>query len=295
MHNRSDIVYIYDGSYDGLLCCIFESFEKKELPADIQSVEAPQLTLYQTRLIETDFDKSERVKRGIINKASHDAYALVRQGYYTCLANKERVILDYVRICMQHGSKVLRMISDDTVCALQGAVRYLGSESHKLKGFIRFSMHNGILVSIIEPNNFVLPNIAPHFCDRYSEEAFVIYDQSHGAALIYRPHEASIIEVDEYDAPVYDQDEEFYRSLWKTFYNTIAIDERYNPRCRMGFMPKRYWKHLTEMDPRVTARRASIEDKKIEKRYAATSAYSNKEYKPSPIPRPSAPERLLER
>ena len=28
--------------------------------------------------------------------------------------------------------------------------------------------------------------------------------------------------------------------------DAIAIKERYNPRCRMGHMPKRYWANMTE-------------------------------------------------
>jgi hypothetical protein len=35
--------------------------------------------------------------------------------------------------------------------------------------------------------------------------------------------------------------------LWKNFYDTIAIKERFNPKCRMNFMPKRVWANLPEM------------------------------------------------
>ena len=42
-------------------------------------------------------------------------------------------------------------------------------------------------------------------------------------------------------------------------YETIAIKERTNPVCRRNHMPKKYWKHLTEMhlsneDPDAQAR-----------------------------------------
>ena len=37
-----------------------------------------------------------------------------------------------------------------------------------------------------------------------------------------------------------------YRKLWRTFYDTIAIEGRYNPKCRMTNMPKRYWAMMTE-------------------------------------------------
>ena len=37
-----------------------------------------------------------------------------------------------------------------------------------------------------------------------------------------------------------------YRKLWRTFYDTIAIEGRRNPKCRMTNMPKRYWAMMTE-------------------------------------------------
>ena len=29
------VVYSYDGSFDGLLCCVFESYDRNEMPADV--------------------------------------------------------------------------------------------------------------------------------------------------------------------------------------------------------------------------------------------------------------------
>ena len=38
------------------------------------------------------------------------------------------------------------------------------------------------------------------------------------------------------------------QELWKTFYKTVAIKERKNERCRMNFMPKKYWKYIIELE-----------------------------------------------
>ena len=46
------------------------------------------------------------------------------------------------------------------------------------------------------------------------------------------------------------ENEEKYRALWRRFYDTIAVEGRENPKCRMTHMPKRYWAHLTEMQGR---------------------------------------------
>ena len=35
----ADVVYLYDGSFEGFLCCVFESFAQHEIPfADRKSV-----------------------------------------------------------------------------------------------------------------------------------------------------------------------------------------------------------------------------------------------------------------
>ena len=46
-----------------------------------------------------------------------------------------------------------------------------------------------------------------------------------------------------------------YRRMWQTFYDTIAIQGRENPRCRMTHMPKRYWDNMTEFQREETAGR----------------------------------------
>ena len=43
-----------------------------------------------------------------------------------------------------------------------------------------------------------------------------------------------------------DEKEAQYRRLWKTFFDTIAIRERRNPRCQRSNMPLRYRSTMTE-------------------------------------------------
>ena len=42
-------------------------------------------------------------------------------------------------------------------------------------------------------------------------------------------------------------EERLMQYAWKTFYDTLSIDSRYNPELRRNFMPKRFWKNLTEI------------------------------------------------
>lgn len=245
MSTQSDLVYYYDGSFDGLLCCVFESYDKREIPVDIR-VSASGPLLFPGKTIVTDSQKAARVLDSIPQKLGPSALAFVRHAFLTCLNKKELYILLFLRLGYRHGPRVMSMLADEVVNTLFKAVKHLYNESHLLKGFLRFSDFSGVLVGEIEPKNFVLPLLTRHFCERYPEERFLILDKTHGMGLIYQPYRAKIIPIDRLELPEADAEEQTFRDLWKLFYDTIAIKERYNPICRMSHMPKRYWKNMTE-------------------------------------------------
>jgi len=158
------------------------------------------------------------------------------------------LLYKYARLSFKYKSKITNMLVNDTVDRLNKAVKHLTNESHRFIEFVRFSIYGDVLVSVIEPKNFVLPLISDHFCNRFMNECFMIYDKTHRQALIYKPNsQALIIPLDDFKEPEAENTEISYRKLWKGFYDAIAIEGRYNPRCRMNHMPKWYWKNMTEM------------------------------------------------
>ena len=59
----ADVVYLYDGSFEGFLCCVFESFAQHELPFAVWTPERETATLYPVKEIPTDRAKTRRAKR----------------------------------------------------------------------------------------------------------------------------------------------------------------------------------------------------------------------------------------
>lgn len=277
MPDRSDIVYTYDGSFEGLMCCVFESYAQKEIPSVIRPPGVQQSLFDTAKWIETDEHKADRVFNSIPLKISSQAQELVKLGFLTCAPRKELLIYHFLRLGFKYGSKVMTMLTDDTLCSLQKAVRHLTSESHKFKGFVRFSVYGEVLVAVIEPKNFVLPLLSLHFCDRFRNEAFMIYDKTHSMALIYRSQNAELMFVDELTLPEVDATEIEYRRLWKQFYKTIAIEGRNNPGCRRSLMPKRYWGQMTELDER---------DQQAKMTFASTSRFLIPSYLRQPFSYP---------
>lgn len=240
-----EMVYYYDGSFDGFLSCIFESYANKEVLTAIYCDEDAVPTLFDCRSIITDSAHALRVLRKII-KVSPYAAELVQKGFLTCMEDKELHLYQLIVKLLREGPSFLRNFSDETLYPVACAVRHLEGEVHLLKGFVRFSELGGVLGSEIEPKNRVLPLLRSHFCGRFREDTFFIYDRTHKEALFYAGGKAIIRPLDEFQMAPPDEREAHYRLLWKRFYDTIAIKERENPRCRMTNMPKRYWNTMTE-------------------------------------------------
>lgn len=248
MPGTSDVIYLYDGSFEGLLCCVHESVYTHELPVDIQPEEAAQPTLFRQKYIAADEEKAARVYDSIPRKISPDAAALVQCVFLSCMPGKELAILRFLLLGYRRGRQTMYLLSHTAVQPMLAARQNLLNEAHLLKEFLRFSDYDGALAATITPKNYVLPFLKEHFCSRLKNEPFLIFDRTHKAALVWQDRKARIISLDTLELPPATAEELRYRVLWKRFYKTIAIAARENPRCRMTHCPKRYWENMLEME-----------------------------------------------
>jgi len=105
--------------------------------------------------------------------------------------------------------------------------------------FVRFEeLANSVLVSRIEPKSNIIPLISEHFADRLHCENWIILDTGRNFAAI---HEAS--------KPVFfsyltESELANFSVLSDTFFDTIAIKERCNPKLQQSNMPLRYRKYM---------------------------------------------------
>ena len=180
----TEMIYEYDGSFEGFLTCIFESYAQKEVLTAISCGEDIPFMLFPVRTVLTDRDHAARVYRKVV-KLSPEAADLLRRGFLTCLPDREMHLYRLVVKLLEEGPRFLRDLSDETLYPILRAVRHLNGEVHQYKGFVRFSDLGGVLGGEIEPKNRVLPLLRRHFCDRYRNERFFLYDRTHQEALFY--------------------------------------------------------------------------------------------------------------
>ena len=240
------VSYAYDGSFAGFLTCVFASYAHREEPMSFSTPEDGRISLWPERTVDTDEARAQRVYRSLAPRLGQEGRRLAVYGFLTCLEERELWLWRFYQLGFQEKSAVSRDLTHPVVDTVRKAVRHLEEEAHLLTGFVRFSELEGVLVGEISPKNRVLPLLRPHFCGRYPQEQFLLYDKTHREALIHVPGRWSILPMEEFQMGRAGAEELQYRRMWRKFYDTIAIEGRENPRCRMTHMPKRYWDNMTE-------------------------------------------------
>lgn len=241
------VTYVYDGTFEGFLCCVFESYRAREIPVAIYGPQERVAALFQDRQIATCSELAGRVLQSIPERIGLEALVFLKQAFLTDLIQKECFMLTFLRLGYRYGARVMDMRLDQRLYPLFQAVRRLDRESHLWKGFLRFrETSNDVLVAHFRPKCQVLPMIAEHFCSRYPKERFLILDETHQMALAYQPYEATLVSLEEPFLPAQAVKESETEKLWRLFYETVEIQERRNPRYRMSQMPKWYWENMTE-------------------------------------------------
>lgn len=238
--------YQYDGSYAGFLCCVFDSYTHKEVPVSITAEsDMDQATLYAIHTVSTNEAHARRVRTSLRCKSAQ-ADRLAYRAFLTCLPEREMALYRFFRKVFNEGTMFLKNPTDPALYPLWCAVRQLGSELEKLRGFLRFSEFNGLYAAEIDPKNRVLPALRAHFCSRFADQPFVIYDRTHKEALLSANGHWTIQALDSFEMAAPSQKETDFRRLWKTFFDTIAIQERTNPTLQRQHVPLRYRSTMTE-------------------------------------------------
>ncbi len=239
--------YLYDGTFEGLLTCIYHHYYTEKASGIFLKEEYQSTMLGGYREVETEEEKAVTVYEAIEKKISAFTLKRIYKVFMSSVEHKESKILNYVRLGFVRGPSISMLHGDSIVVPVQEAEKKINNEIHRLKGLVRFSqLQGGILYSPIEPDHNVVEFLANHFGDRFKNEPFIIHDVKRSKALIAYQGNWYISHFTKEDVPPLSAEEKSYRKLWKDYFENMAIKERINPRCQKNLMPVRYWKNLTE-------------------------------------------------
>lgn len=237
------MIYLTDGSIDGILTAVFNSYLIKKFPSAISDGNV-QLELGED-LIEviTDLTKAQRVfnKLRVIlpEKELEKIFIAIRSGD----SAKHTLIFNYIVKTINESKCIADKFIDKDVFYFDKLVSRVQLEAHRFKGFIRFDKtENEIYYAKYFPDNDINTLILPHFISRYKTMPFILHDLNHNVISAYFNGKSKTVR--EKLEPLNVNDD--FSKLFKTYYDTIFIKERANEKLMNNFMPRRYHKYMPE-------------------------------------------------
>lgn len=238
--------YLYDGTFEGLLTCIYLHY-KTEKASGIYEARSYQYSVMNNfLLVETDIEKAAVVSDAINSKVSAEAYIHVFYCFLSNVENKENIILDFLIFAFKYGKNTMNFYSHEKILKIKEAYTKVARELQGFLGILRFSDIDGILYSKFSPDNDLLILLIDHFADRYRYEKFIIHDERRRKAAVYGNDRWEIKEDIRIENMEYSSGEETVHSLWRQYFNDLAIKERKNIKLQFQFVPARYRKNMTE-------------------------------------------------
>ncbi|NTV90856.1 MAG: DNA metabolism protein, partial [Clostridiales bacterium] len=192
------LVFIYDGSFEGLLTAIYEAYYTGPHPDRIIESANMQFNLLdEFRNIQTDLVKSGKVYRSIREKISEEALEHVYHVYLSEDEDSGTMIYNYLKLGWKLGGKVDLNLADDRVLKVHELSRRVEHEGQRLLGFVRFSqVEGGIYYASISPDYNVVELLAPHFAERLAIQPWIIHDVKRGTAALYNTRDWIVTDFD---------------------------------------------------------------------------------------------------
>ncbi len=245
------IDYLYDGSFSGYLTTIFYAYPlKEEVHIYKESTYSPSL-LATSKFIPTEEDKAERVYQSILSKLSYDTLDNVYKVFLSDEPDAETLGLHYLKLCYQYSDSINLAKNNDIIRHVDLTCKRVWTEVHRFYGFVRFKEIGPLtFYAAIEPDHNVLPLMMGHFKRRFSDQNFIIHDLKRRCAIIYDKETIYIryLTTQESTNLARAEIKDDFEDLFKTYYESTTIAARKNPRLQNHWMPKRYYKHLIELD-----------------------------------------------
>jgi probable DNA metabolism protein len=250
------MIYVFDGSLNGLLSAIFYWFEQKPKIAQLKCLNTFQPDAFaETINIHTDIDKADRVWQGLHKKLQKD---WLRKFYCAYLSENDEIfnhLFLFGIALFQNKENISKDYGNEQIIQISKMARSVEREKHRMEAFIRFQeTQDRLFYATIDPDFNVLPLISNHFKNRYADQQWVIYDLKRKYGLFYNLNTVDEITFSfneginkhKPDSSLLADKEENYTTLWKDYFNSVNIKARKNTKLHIQHVPKRYWKYLTE-------------------------------------------------
>lgn len=251
------VIYQYDKSFEGLLTCIFDAYERKIFPDVLQDENMPLPLFYKEVIrIVTDERKSSRVWKGLEKRLSPAGLSVITSCWLSELPDSDHLLFRYMRKAIDAPGPIEINFGDPDILEATRIAKKVNNERLRVIQFVRFQKAiDGTYFAALEPLYNVLPLVTGHFQTRFADQCWLLYDIKREYGYYYNRQKVEEVRFENkvshlltgrLDSPLMAEDEQLFQQLWKTYFKTIAIKERINPKLHRQHLPVRFWKYLIE-------------------------------------------------
>lgn len=246
------MTYTYDGSYNGLLSVIFETYRRGRA-TEIVEESAVQPGLFgDPQWVPTDPAHARRVRQGLAKRSGPEIIRILYHCFLSEQKDIEMLIYRFVGLAVDTAENILNNFREPVVLRVHRIQRQMRREVHRMHAFVRFQeTQDGLYVALVNPDFNVLPLLGPHFKNRYPAFRWLIYDTKRRYGLYHEQHSTRFITLNgshqhQLSEGLLTTAETDYQELWQTYFQSVDIPERRNMKLHLQHVPRRYWKYLTE-------------------------------------------------
>ncbi len=246
------MIYVYDGTWDGLMCLIYKTAKDGAVPEEIlrlarQGGKMEQGFLFESTVVDNDPAVAEATDSVLRKRVSG---RMLSDVWFAFLSGDRGVDIALWNALAQiwfWGERGEADLAEPCIHTVRKAALHTGREYHRHLGMVRFKDVGGIFYAQVEPECDVLTLLAEHFSDRLSGSGWVLHDLSRDKAAVYDGNKWVVTDMELAQVPQITVEERRYQELWREFYRSTTTRERLSYKRQRGHMPKKYWKHLIEI------------------------------------------------
>lgn len=235
---------LFDGSMEEFLMAVYHVFVDKFEPVLFRASDYVQNLMDEPYPLTYEPEAFMRVRDSIRKKFTEETQDIISYALNHRDKDAATWVLRYIIHCFKDPKKAFDY-QDSLVMHVTKLSRQVSLESHRFKGFVRFSLTDSVYISKIDPDHDILEFIAPHFAERFPDMNFIIYDENRHTAILSKNGEWTLKKEITLDFSLLKSDSS--SDNWREYFTNISIAARENHKAQLRSMPKRYWKNLAEV------------------------------------------------
>lgn len=240
------MTFIYNGTFDGFLSLVHEVYYKKLYPHAILRHMPKTLLLDEIHLCVYDEANCAKVLEALQKNFTKENFQTLLNIFMCDTVAFEMELLEFVVLGFKE-QRNLQNINNPAIFKILNIQKEFFRNVHKMSGFLRFEeLEDGTLYAKVESKYNLVYSLGHHFSKRFNNQNYIIHDVQRELVFLHSQEFVGIREVHAFHMPTLSQDEQKFKKLWRSFFESVAIQSRKNTKLQQQLVPLIYRTYMNE-------------------------------------------------